>query len=266
MTEEDYHESAVDALQSLGLKQYEAECFVALTRLPNGTAKAVSDVADVPRTRVYDAMRELADRGLVETRNTRPREYRAVPIEDAVETFRERYASKTSSLHEALEAVESTGESDDSDDVEVWSIAGTDSVDRRVRRQIENADDEIALAVSRERLVTDRVLDAAAARAESGVDVSVAAGSRRAAAAIRSAVPEASVIEPDAAWLDADESAAPSIGRLVSVDGDVVLVSGLQFRPASDELVETAVSGRGAANGLVLLGDAVLSSLFDDAR
>lgn len=44
----------MEAVGSLGLKQYEAECFVALTRLSHGTAKKLSGLTDVSRTRVYD--------------------------------------------------------------------------------------------------------------------------------------------------------------------------------------------------------------------
>ena len=39
---------AIELLQELGLKEYEARCFVALTRLPFGTAKEISDVASAP--------------------------------------------------------------------------------------------------------------------------------------------------------------------------------------------------------------------------
>ncbi|WP_342764001.1 TrmB family transcriptional regulator [Halococcus hamelinensis] len=59
-------EEVIDLLQDLGLKEYEAKCFAALTRLSSGTAKEISDTAEVPRTRVYDAVRVLESSGLVE--------------------------------------------------------------------------------------------------------------------------------------------------------------------------------------------------------
>ena len=52
-------EEAVDVLRKLGLKEYEARCFVGLSRLSTGTAKRLSEVTEVPRTRVYDAIRVL---------------------------------------------------------------------------------------------------------------------------------------------------------------------------------------------------------------
>jgi len=46
-------EQAVELLQELGLKEYEARSFVALSRQQQGTAKDISDSSSVPRTCVY---------------------------------------------------------------------------------------------------------------------------------------------------------------------------------------------------------------------
>ncbi|MFB6177506.1 MAG: helix-turn-helix domain-containing protein, partial [Halobaculum sp.] len=54
---------AVELLQQLGLKEYEAKCFVGLSRLSTGTAKQLSEITEVPRTRVYDAIRVLEAQG-----------------------------------------------------------------------------------------------------------------------------------------------------------------------------------------------------------
>ncbi len=59
MTRNENAEEAIDVLQELGLKEYEAKCFVGLTRIPTGTAKKLSEITDVPRTRIYDAIRVL---------------------------------------------------------------------------------------------------------------------------------------------------------------------------------------------------------------
>ncbi|MDY6819231.1 MAG: helix-turn-helix domain-containing protein, partial [Halobacteriales archaeon] len=58
MTRNSPNQTAVELLQQLGLKPYEAKSFVALTQLPSGTARSISEQVDVPRTRVYrDAAR-----------------------------------------------------------------------------------------------------------------------------------------------------------------------------------------------------------------
>ena len=65
MTTDETIQEAVEVLQQLGLKEYEAQCFVGLSRLSTGTAKQLSEITDVPRTRVYDAVRVLEAKGLV---------------------------------------------------------------------------------------------------------------------------------------------------------------------------------------------------------
>jgi sugar-specific transcriptional regulator TrmB len=52
-------EQPVELLQELGLNEYESKCFVGLTRVTEATAKEISGIAEIPRTRVYDAMRVL---------------------------------------------------------------------------------------------------------------------------------------------------------------------------------------------------------------
>jgi sugar-specific transcriptional regulator TrmB len=85
----EHREEAIDVLQELGLKEYEAKCFVGLTRLSTGTAKQLSEITDVPRTRVYDAIRVLEAQGLVEIQHSSPQQFRAVPLEEATETLRD---------------------------------------------------------------------------------------------------------------------------------------------------------------------------------
>ena len=95
-------QQSIELLQQLGLKEYEAKTFVALTRRSSGTAKEISETSEVPRTRVYDAARVLASKGLVETQHSSPQEFRAVPIDGAVNTLKSQYENRTATLRQAL--------------------------------------------------------------------------------------------------------------------------------------------------------------------
>lgn len=55
---------AVEALTELGSTEYEARCFVALSQLSEGTAQEISQVSEVPQSRVYDIADSLFQRGL----------------------------------------------------------------------------------------------------------------------------------------------------------------------------------------------------------
>lgn len=98
---------AVEVLQQLGLKEYEAKCFVGLSRLETGTAKQLGEITDVPRTRVYDAVRLLEAQGLVEVQHSSPQRFRAVSLDEATETLHDQYETRVERLANALEQAES---------------------------------------------------------------------------------------------------------------------------------------------------------------
>ena len=95
-------EQAIELLQQLGLKEYEACCFVGLTRLDTGTAKRLSEITEVPRTRVYDAIRVLEAQVLVEIQHSNPQRFRAAPLGEATETPRAQYEDRVARLSRSL--------------------------------------------------------------------------------------------------------------------------------------------------------------------
>ena len=112
-TSDDTRDEAISVLQQLGLKEYEAKCFVGLSRLTAGTAKQLSEITDVPRTRIYDAIRVLEAQGLVEIQHTSPKQFRAVPLEEAVETLRDQYRDRVDRLERLLDGVEDVEPADE---------------------------------------------------------------------------------------------------------------------------------------------------------
>jgi len=96
---------AIDQLEALGLSAYAARTFVGLVQLGTGTAKSVSQTVDVPRTRVYDAVEELADRGLVSVEETTPKRFSSVPAETACEVFEQEYMGRIAELQRSLDAI-----------------------------------------------------------------------------------------------------------------------------------------------------------------
>jgi len=103
---EHHHLEAIEQLEALGLSAYAARTFVGLVRLGTGTAKSVSQTVDVPRTRVYDAVDELADLGLVSVEDTTPKRFSSVPAERACEVFEREYIGRIAELQQALAAIE----------------------------------------------------------------------------------------------------------------------------------------------------------------
>ena len=103
---EDASEEAVETLTELGLGLYAARTFVALVVLSGGTAVEVSQTADVPRTRVYDAAEELVEWDLIEVDESTPQRFVPVAGDVAAERFLKEYHERVRGLRTALSSLE----------------------------------------------------------------------------------------------------------------------------------------------------------------
>jgi sugar-specific transcriptional regulator TrmB len=242
-------EEAIDVLQELGLKEYEAKCFAGLARLDAGTAKQLSEITDVPRTRVYDAIRVLEAQGLVEVQHTSPQQFRAVQLSEAMETLRQRYESRVERLSDALANADPVEEDDDETLQEVWSLSGEDAIANRARNVIEDTTKEAVLVIGDESLLTADLVETVNDLPED-VDVLIGTVSSDLESHVHDSIPRAETFVSGLEWLkpigDGDDTA---IGRLVLVDRTNLLVSTIV--PDSGE--ERAVFGGGFGNGLVVV-------------
>jgi sugar-specific transcriptional regulator TrmB len=246
---------AVELLQDLGLKEYEAKCVVALVRMPHATAKEISEVTDVPRTRVYDAARVLEAKGLVEVQHCSPRRYRAVSIDEATALLSREYESRVSTLTETLKGLpDAEEETADSPPVgEIWSINNHEAITTRSLRLIEDATDEVVLVVGDSRTVTEDVFDALSDAADRGVHVIVGTMDEDLERVVRDAVPTAEVFVSNLSWLPVKSgSSETTVTRLLLVDERTIVVGS---RPAAGmpEEAEQAVVGNGTSNGIVVI-------------
>jgi sugar-specific transcriptional regulator TrmB len=247
-------EEAVEALQQLGLREYESECFVGLTHLSTATAKEISEVTDVPRTRVYDAVRVLEARGLIAVQHSSPKRFRPVRIEEAVRTFRERYERNLDRLANALEAISNAGGETDVEDRKVWTVSGREAIDDRIRRLVDDASDEVVVGLGRRTVLTEGCLEALERVAE-GVTLIVAAATETVRSRIEEALPRAETVVSEHEWLCEVDDEGRSIGRLLLVDRSAALLT--TIHPESDE--EHAIVGSGVENGLVVVARRLLA-------
>ncbi len=83
------NESIIEGLRKLGLTEYEAKAYAALVGLGEATAREIHEASKVPRTRIYDILKDLADKGFVEFIHGSPTYYRVVEPERVMERLRE---------------------------------------------------------------------------------------------------------------------------------------------------------------------------------
>ncbi|WP_227133094.1 TrmB family transcriptional regulator [Halorubellus salinus] len=260
---------AIELLQQLGLKEYEAKSFVALTRRHHGTAKEISETSDVPRTRVYDAIRVLESKGLVVTQHSNPQVFRAVTIDEAVNTLQSEYVERTETLRSALSGLEPT-DGDDETEVthEVWSITGGNGITSRTQQLLEGATDEILLVIGHESILTDALVERLQEARDRGVDVVVGTADEAIRGKIQQVLPAVEVFVSELEWLS--RSPLPSdtteISRLLLVDREAILVSSFTESSTDSREHEQGVFGRGFDNGLVAIVRRLMAtgSLFKD--
>jgi len=263
MTTTDTLEEAVEVLQQLGLKEYEARCFVGLSRLHTGTAKQLSEMTEVPRTRVYDAIRVLEAQGLVEIQHSSPQQFRAVPLDEATETLRDQYEDRVERLHDTLDTVEVVEQDEETPVQQVWAMSGRDAIENRADQLVEKASEEIVLVLGDESLLTD---DLVASLNEVGdeVDLLIGALTESLQDQIQTAVPDATTFISGLEWLHGENATADetAIGRLLLVDRSTILVSSLM----PDTREEQAIFGEGFGNGLVVIARRLMAQGLLTAR
>jgi sugar-specific transcriptional regulator TrmB len=250
MSTTDSLEEAIELLQQLGLKEYEARCFVGLSRVQTGTAKQLSETTEVPRTRVYDAIRVLEAQGLVEVQHTSPQQFRAVSLEEATATLRDQYEARVDQVHDALDNIEVVEQEEEKPVQEVWSMAGQAGIENRANQLLADATDEIVLVLGDSRLLTDELV-ATLTDLDPEVDLLVGALTEAVQAEIQDAVPNATTFTSGLEWLHGSPEIEDDteIGRLLLADRSAILVSSLV--PETNE--EKAVFGTGFENGLVVI-------------
>lgn len=215
-------EEAVETLRTFELTEYEAKCFVALARLREGTAKEVSEVADVPRARIYDSMDTLQDRGLVSVQESKPRRFRAVSPRESVELLEQECRSRLDHLGAVLPRLSSPERSSSAG--EVWTMEGETAVSERLATLVGNADDEVLLAVSVDALLGEDLLDALADAVERGVEVVIGSPDEAIRGRLNGTVDGAEVVETWTWWQSVPIDAG-AVTSVCMVDGTALLVS-----------------------------------------
>ncbi len=168
-------DTAVDGLTRLGLTTYEARVFLGLQKLGTGTAAAVTEVVDVPRSQVYGAAERLEERGLIEIQQSTPTAYRPVSLERARTRLLDQLERTGEETFDYLDSVGgSAPASEDEESEAIWLVRGRKGIASRVASLAGEAEDRVRYGAPSADYLEDEVIDALTAAAEAGIDVTVA--------------------------------------------------------------------------------------------
>lgn len=207
---------AVEALRTLGLANYEAQVFVALQQLRSGTAQEVSDLSEVPRSQVYGAADNLADRGLVEVIQSSPKTYRPVELSTARTLLAERLERETSRAFDRLESLRAT-ETDRVDGQDVSTLRGRQPIDDRITALVRSADHTVVFVSPTAGATTDAIADALRDTGTDGADVTVVTADR--------SLDDRFTGDPVNVFVMSEDNPADFAGRALMVDDRTVLLA-----------------------------------------
>ncbi len=132
----------IDHLMRLGLSEYEARAYVATVILGEGTVKEISVESGVPRSRAYDVMERLAERGFVQVGNSNPICYRAnEPLVASNHLMEEIRRANDEIVRELSEL----GRRAEKAQNPIWTLMGEWAIDHKITELLSSAKSSIVL-------------------------------------------------------------------------------------------------------------------------
>lgn len=226
-------QQTLDALEDLGLNLYERKIYVALLSRGVSTAGELSEMTNVPRSRTYDVLESLAEKGFSVIKPSKPLEYVAIPPEEALENAKEEHREEFEQKVQKIENFKDTDAAGelvdlynkgvnlvDPSDIS-GALKGRYNVYQHFGNMMRNADEEVRLFTTEQGLLDlhEHHKNLIKNVAEQGVNVRILAphteNNRRAAEALEG---HAEIRTP------ADEARMPE-GRMLIVDDEKLAFS-----------------------------------------
>lgn len=115
----------MDLLAMVGLNSYERKLYVTLISKGSATAGTLAELSGVPRSRTYDVLESLADKGFVVVQNSKPIKYVAIPPREALERAK---AKSKEEFEIAVDRIERARKSDVIKELEALFEHGVETV------------------------------------------------------------------------------------------------------------------------------------------
>ena len=162
-------EDIAKLLTHLGFTEYEAKTYLALLRKSPLTGYAVARASGVPRSKIYEVLASMVERGDVLVSYGEPVQYAPKRPEELIESRRQMVDRQLSAAEKGLERFVDQSTPTDL----IWDIRGRDEILYRVREVIGRADKRILLEIWEED--APEIREALAEAAGRGVTVLVVA-------------------------------------------------------------------------------------------
>lgn len=132
-------EELILRLKKIGLNEYEARAYLSLVGLREATAREILEAGRIPQGRIYDVLKNLANKGYVEIQSGFPTYYRAVDPSDVIQNLDKEYTRMLRELEDTLKDrhIEAPPT------YPVWIISNETAISNRVFALLKTVDKEL---------------------------------------------------------------------------------------------------------------------------
>lgn len=144
-----------EVFSDIGLKEKQAKVLHSLLRLEEAKASEIAKASGISRTRVYDILKDLYNRGLVRKKKGRPTKYIALPPEETIQKFlnwkKEKYEEEKKQVLEKKDRIiEEIKKNQDRDEEErpkhiLEFLSLGDVSEQETRNVIANSENEVRI-------------------------------------------------------------------------------------------------------------------------
>jgi sugar-specific transcriptional regulator TrmB len=134
----------IESLKTLGLTEYEAKVYSALVMFDRAEVKQIYEYLDAPKPSVYQSLRSLTDKGLVQVVNAKPAIYRATPPKIAISHMMDAHKKAEGTALRDLEELEKNRVESDYPDV-LWTLYGDENVEHKIEELLGKARKSVKL-------------------------------------------------------------------------------------------------------------------------
>lgn len=152
----------LNKLKDFSLNSYESKLWIALLSRGVSTAGELSDISNVPRSRAYDVLESLEKKGFIIVKVGKPIKYLAVPPAEVIERVKKKVVDEAEEKNKILSQLKGSDVLAELDTLHSEGVKlvdptdrsgafrGRDKVHEHLVSMIKNAQESIALMVSKE--------------------------------------------------------------------------------------------------------------------
>lgn len=131
----------IDELKKIGFNSYEAKVYVALLKKFPATGYEVSQMADIPQSRAYDALKSLLEDNIVISTNDKPQKYSPIAPKELTKRYKRKVNSTIEFLDKRLPNVK------ENYNEPLHSISGYENILEKIKEIIQNAKKSVYLEI-----------------------------------------------------------------------------------------------------------------------